>query len=78
MNDPVIAEVAAQYGKSPAQVMIKWALQHDVVVIPKSTNHGRIKENADIFDFDISEADMQRLDDLDENWRCTWDPTSVI
>jgi diketogulonate reductase-like aldo/keto reductase len=61
--------------KSTAQIMIRWALQHGLVVIPKSANPKRISENADIFDFEISAADMQLLDSLNENLRTCWDPT---
>jgi diketogulonate reductase-like aldo/keto reductase len=71
-----VGEIAEKYGKSPAQILIRWALEHDVVVIPKSSDKQHIRDNADIFDFEISEQDLCRLDDLDENYRCTWDPTS--
>ena len=61
--------------KSPAQILIRWALQHGLVVIPKSANPKRISENADIFDFEINAADMQLLDSFNENLRTCWDPT---
>ena len=61
--------------KSTAQILIRWALQHGLVVIPKSANPRRIFENADIFDFEITAADMQLLDRLNENLRTCWDPT---
>jgi diketogulonate reductase-like aldo/keto reductase len=61
--------------KSPAQILIRWALQHGLVVIPKSANRKRIVENADVFDFEISAADMQLLDGFNENLRTCWDPT---
>jgi len=61
--------------KSTAQILIRWALQHELVVIPKSANPQRIVEDADVFDFAISAADMQTLDDFDENLRTCWDPT---
>ena len=61
--------------KSTAQIMIRWALQHGLVVIPKSANPKRISENADIFDFEINAADMQLLDSFNENLRTCWDPT---
>jgi len=77
LNDPNISRVAEKYGKSNAQIMIRWALQHDVVVIPKSSNRERIRENAAVFDFQIADEDMAFLDSLDESWRCTWDPNGV-
>ena len=61
--------------KSPAQILIRWALQHDTVVLPKSANRQRIAENADVFDFTISAADMTALDGFDENLRTCWDPS---
>jgi len=63
--------------KSTAQILIRWALQHDVVVIPKSANRQRIVENADVFDFTISAGDMRALDGFNENLRTCWDPTSA-
>ena len=64
LNNDFITEIAANYGKSNAQVMLRWALQKNMVVIPKSTHEDRIIANADIFDFDISRADMRKLDKL--------------
>jgi diketogulonate reductase-like aldo/keto reductase len=61
--------------KSPAQILIRWALQHGLVVIPKSSNPRRIRENADVFDFDIAPGDMRLLDGFNENLRTCWDPT---
>jgi diketogulonate reductase-like aldo/keto reductase len=63
--------------KSTAQIMIRWALQHGLVVIPKSANAKRIVENADVFDFEISPADMKALDGFNENLRTCWDPTNA-
>jgi len=61
--------------KSPAQVLIRWAIQHHLVVIPKSANPSRIRENADVFDFDITGEDMRLLDSFNEDFRTCWDPT---
>jgi diketogulonate reductase-like aldo/keto reductase len=77
LDDETIAAVGERCGKTPAQVMIRWALQHDVIVIPKSANAGRIRENADVFDFELSEEDMAVLDGLDEGLRTSWDPTGA-
>jgi diketogulonate reductase-like aldo/keto reductase len=63
--------------KSTAQVLIRWALQHHLVVIPKSSNHRRILEDADVFDFEIAAEDMQLLDSFNENLRTCWDPTNA-
>jgi diketogulonate reductase-like aldo/keto reductase len=63
--------------KSPAQILIRWALQHGLVVIPKSANRRRIFEDADVFDFEISAEDMEILDRFNENLRTCWDPTNT-
>jgi diketogulonate reductase-like aldo/keto reductase len=63
--------------KSTAQILIRWALQHGLVVIPKSANRARIFENADVFDFEISAEDMRLLDGFNENLRTCWDPTNA-
>jgi diketogulonate reductase-like aldo/keto reductase len=75
LGKPVPVEIANKYGKTPAQIFIKWCLQHGVICIPKSSNRGRIKENADIFDFELSEEDMKRMDALNRDLHVTWDPT---
>jgi diketogulonate reductase-like aldo/keto reductase len=61
-----VAEVAARIGRTPAQVLLRWCLQHGVPVIPKSTHRERIAENAQIFDFTLSAEDMAALDALDQ------------
>jgi len=67
LDDHTVAEIARQYGKTPAQVLIRWALEKGMVVIPKSIRRERIIENANIFDFSLSAADIQQLDGLNEN-----------
>lgn len=76
LDDPTIVRLASQYGKTPAQVMIRWGLQHDVIEIPKSVKEHRIRENADVFDFAIAPADMALLDGLNEDLHTSWDPSS--
>jgi methylglyoxal/glyoxal reductase len=63
--------------KSTAQILIRWALQHGLAVIPKSANRTRIFEDADVFDFEITAEDMQLLDRFNENLRTCWDPTNA-
>jgi diketogulonate reductase-like aldo/keto reductase len=65
LGDPDVARVAERLGRTPAQVLIRWALQRDVVVLPKSTHRERIEQNAQVFDFQLSDDDMLTLDDLD-------------
>jgi diketogulonate reductase-like aldo/keto reductase len=64
-SDAVVA-IADRVGRTPAQVLLRWCVQHDVLVIPKSTHRERIAENANIFDFSLSDEDMVELDALDE------------
>jgi diketogulonate reductase-like aldo/keto reductase len=77
LDDPNIKEIADKYSITPAQIMIRWSLQHDLVVIPKSVHKERIIENSQVFDFEISEDDMDRLNSLNEDIRIAWDPTNV-
>jgi diketogulonate reductase-like aldo/keto reductase len=64
LGDRRLGEVARRYGRSPAQILIRWALQHELVVIPKSSRPERIRENGEAFDFELSDADMTLLDAL--------------
>jgi|HubBroStandDraft_1064217.scaffolds.fasta_scaffold02634_7 diketogulonate reductase-like aldo/keto reductase len=78
IDDPTIAEVARAHARSPAQVMIRWGLQHGLVEIPKSVHQDRIEENTRVFDFSLSDADMKRLDGLRDKQRVTqWDPAQI-
>lgn len=72
-----IIELSDKYSKSPAQIMMRWAIQHKVIPIPKSTHKERIEENADIFDFNIEDEDMDKLDSLNENYRLAMDPHEI-
>lgn len=77
LSDRRLLSIAGNYGKSAAQLLLRWALQHDVVVIPKSVNPRRIRENAEVFDFVLSADDMKVLDSLGEERRYCWDPTII-
>ncbi|MGA8944273.1 MAG: aldo/keto reductase [Thermoactinomyces sp.] len=70
----LLKELAEKYGKTPAQIILRWDLQHGVVTIPKSVNEHRIRENADLFDFELSQEDMDRIDALNKNHRFGPDP----
>ena len=59
-----MGEIAARLGRTPAQVLLRWCLQHGVPTIPKSRTHERIAENADVLDWELGEEDMARLDAL--------------
>jgi diketogulonate reductase-like aldo/keto reductase len=64
LNNPALTEIALKYGKSVAQLCIRWVLQNDALPLPKSVTPSRIKENADVFDFEISGADMQTINSM--------------
>ena len=66
LDNPVLARIGAQYGKSPAQVALRWLVQRGIVAIPKSTHIERMKENFDIFDFALSDEDMQAIAPLNQ------------
>jgi diketogulonate reductase-like aldo/keto reductase len=65
LGDEAVAEIAERLGRTPAQVLIRWALQRNLVVLPKSTHETRIEENGQVFDFTLSDADVAALDALD-------------
>ena len=72
------AEVARAHGKSPAQVLLRWGLQHDLVVLPKSVTDARIRENAQLYDFELAPSEMDRLDRLQDGGRVTQlDPKAI-
>jgi diketogulonate reductase-like aldo/keto reductase len=74
LGDPTVEQVAAEAGRTAAQVLIRWSLQKGFIVIPKSSNAGRIAENAAVFDFVLDEPQMAMLDALDEDLTTGWDP----
>ncbi len=74
MQDPAIAAIAHAHGKTPAQVMLRWHLQQGRSAIPKSTNPDRIAENFDVFDFELSEAELAGINALDTGVRSGPDP----
>jgi diketogulonate reductase-like aldo/keto reductase len=74
LDVPLLADLARKYGKSPAQIVLRWDLQNEVVTIPKSVHEARIVENADLFDFELSAEDMQKIDGLNQNHRFGADP----
>ena len=77
LDDPVIGAIATTHGKSPAQVMLRWGLQHGRSVIPKSTKPSRIAENIDVFDFELSTEDMSSIDALDTGRRGGPEPEAI-
>jgi diketogulonate reductase-like aldo/keto reductase len=74
LDDPTIAEIAATVGRSPAQVILRWHLQHGYIAIPKASSRSRMAANLDVLGFELSEADMLRIDSLDTGERIGGDP----
>lgn len=74
LNDPDLVTIAKKYSKNTAQILIRWGLQHGLILIPKSSNADRIKQNGEVFDFSISSEDMESLDALNQDLRIGWYP----
>lgn len=77
INDARLVNIAKKYGKSNAQILIRWLIEKNFIVIPKSTNPARIKENIEVYDFTLDDSDMSLLNGLHENLRTCRDPTNV-
>jgi 2,5-diketo-D-gluconate reductase A len=77
LDNSVLAEIATKHGKTPAQIMIRWCLEIGTVPLPKSETSERIKQNLDVFDFELDKADMAKIKTLESNLRTAWDPTHV-
>jgi len=77
LHDPRITAIAQKHGRTNAQVLLRWAVQHGVVVIPKSTHADRITENARVFDFELISEEMSALDNFHDGFRSSWNPTAV-
>ena len=75
-EEPVIGEIARAVGRTEAQVVLRWALQHGFVVIPKSVTPARIEENAAVFDFELDREAMQRIDGIRHEQRLGPDPSN--
>ena len=74
MDDPLLKPVAEKYGKTPAQVLIRWSLQMGWTPLPKTVHEERIRENADVFNFDLTEDEVKSLQTGEYRPVC-WDPT---
>lgn len=76
MDDPLLAPLAKKHGKTPAQILLRWGLQKDFVILPKSVTLSRIEENKELYDFELSKEDMQSLH-TKEYSPSAWDPTKA-
>ncbi len=77
LTNETIEKIAKKYGKTPAQILVRWSIQHGAVPLPKSVHIERIQENINVFDFEISESDMGSIDDLNQNLHLSWDPATI-
>lgn len=78
LDHDALRSIGAKHGKSPAQVVLRWDIQHGVVTIPKSVTPARIAENADVFDFELSADEMALIDDLNRDHRFGADPEKFL
>lgn len=74
-DHPAVVQLGKKHSKSPAQILLRWGLQKDFIVIPKSVKQSRIEQNKDVFDFKLDSEDMKALEDLDEHLVTDWDPS---
>ena len=77
-DDPKLINLASRYKKTPAQIILRWALQLGVSTIPKSSNFIRLKENFGVFDFQIADADMKKINSFNEHFRVVDDPMELL
>jgi len=78
LHHPVIEHVARRRGHTPAQVVLRWHVQHGFIPIPRSVQRNHIEENIRVFDFSLTDEDMQQLDSLDRGVHLDWDPSGVL
>jgi diketogulonate reductase-like aldo/keto reductase len=76
-DHPVLQGVAAAHSRTVPQILVRWGLQHGVVEIPKSIRPERIRENLNVFDFELAPSEMSRMDDLHEDLHFAWDPRTL-
>ncbi len=74
LENETLKEIAKKYNKTVAQIVLRWDLQSQIVTIPKSTNERRLIENIDIFDFNLSKDDIDKIDSLNKDLRVGPDP----
>ncbi len=80
IDNPVVKEIAAKYGKTPTQIALRFTVQRGIVVIPKTTSKDRMKENLDLFDFSLDDGEIEKLKAIDEDkslW-CAYDDPMIV
>ena len=76
LKEAKIVDIAKHHRKTPAQIVLRWHIQNHLIVIPKSVTPSRIKENFELFDFELSPEDMEQIDSLNQDKRVGPDPDS--
>ncbi len=77
VNHPVLVELSIKYKKTVPQIILRWDVQKGIIAVPKSGNKNRIKENIDIFDFELIQDEMLQIDSINENYRVRFNPDTV-
>lgn len=77
MSNYIVQQIADKYGKTYAQIMLRWCIEEGMVVLPKSVTPSRISENIDLFDFELDSEDLEKLANCERNLRTCWNPTLV-
>lgn len=77
VNEPKLVTLAQKYNKTPGQMLVKWSLEHNFIVLPKSVTPSRLKENAEVFDFNITKEDLDYMDTWNEDFRVAWNPYNL-
>jgi methylglyoxal/glyoxal reductase len=77
VEHPVLVELAEKHNKTVPQVILRWDVQKDIIAIPKSGNRNRLKQNIDIFDFELTENEVARIDGVNEDYRVRFDPDTA-
>jgi diketogulonate reductase-like aldo/keto reductase len=77
MDEPIIQAIADKHGKTYAQIMLRWLVEQEMVILPKSVTPSRIKENFEVFDFELDGEDLEKIAQLDRDMRTCWSPVHV-
>lgn len=77
LDEEVLKKISQSHAKTPAQVILRWHLQNEIIAIPKSVTPSRLKENADVFDFELSRTEMETINGLNQNQRFGADPDHI-
>jgi diketogulonate reductase-like aldo/keto reductase len=78
LNDERLLKICKKYNKTPAQIILRWNIEHGISTIPKSSSKKRLRENFDIFDFSLSKEDVELMDSFNENFRVVEDPMHML